>query len=36
MLWDLCNIICAYEVSMDDAVQLAWMVEMYLEEFHRL
>lgn len=36
ILWDICNIVCAYEVSQDDAVQLAWIVEMYLEEFHTL
>lgn len=35
-LWDICNIVCAFEVTGADAVQMAWLVEAYLEEFFTL
>ena len=35
-LWDICSIVCAFEVTDGDAVLLAWLVEAYLEEFFTL
>lgn len=36
LLWDICNATCAFEVTETDALQLAWMVEVYLESFSKL
>ena len=33
LLWDICSIVLAYEVSPNDPVRLAWLVETYLEAF---
>ena len=35
-LWDICSIVCAFEVTDGDAIQLAWLMETYLEEFFTL
>jgi len=32
-LWDICSIVCAFEVTDSDAIHLAWLIEAYLEEF---
>lgn len=34
LLWDICSIVLAYEVSPNDPVRLAWLVETYLEGFY--
>ena len=31
--WDICSMVCAFEVTTGDAAHLAWLVEAYLEEF---
>ena len=36
LLWDICSIVLAYEVSPNDPVRLAWLVETYLEAFTTL
>ena len=35
-LWDICSIVCAFEVTDSDAIHLAWLVEAYLEELSTL
>ena len=32
-LWDICSMVCAFEVPTSDATYLAWLVEAYVEEF---
>ena len=32
-LWDICSMVCAFEVRAGDAAHLAWLVQAYLEEF---
>ena len=32
-LWDICSMVCAYEVTAIDPAHVAWLVEAYLEEF---
>ena len=36
LLWDICSMVCAYEVTEDFSVHLAWVVEIYLESFKEL
>ena len=36
LLWDICCVTTAFEVTAADATHLAWMVEVYLEEFRSL
>ena len=31
ILWDICSIVSAFEVTEDDATYLAWLIEIYLE-----
>ena len=33
MLWDICRMVCAYQITSDDSLHLAWLVETYLESF---
>ncbi len=33
LLWDICNMACAFEVTEADSVHLAWLVQAYLETF---
>ena len=33
-LWDICSMVCAFEVTAGDAAHLAWLVQAYLEEFY--
>ena len=35
-LWDICSIACSYEVTQEEAVRLAWVIETYLEAMHDL
>ena len=32
-LWDICSMVCVFEVTTSDATYLTWLVEAYLEEF---
>ena len=36
ILWDICCIVSAFEVTEDDAAHLAWLIEIYLESFTSL
>ena len=36
LLWDVSTLACAYGVTKNDALQLAWIVEVYLESFKEL
>ena len=36
LLWDICSVASAFEVTEADAVHLAWLVEVYLEAFTSL
>lgn len=36
LLWDICCLSTAFEVTKADAAQLAWLVEAYLESFTSL
>ena len=36
LLWDISTMACAYSVTENDALQLAWVVEMYLESYKDL
>ena len=36
VLWDVCSIVSAFEVTEDDATHLAWLIEIYLESFTSL
>lgn len=36
LLWEICSIALAFEISANDTVKLAWLVEMYLEAFAAL
>ena len=36
ILWDICSIVSAFEVTEDDATHLAWLIEIYLESFTSL
>jgi len=33
LLWDICAMVCVFETSKDKALQLAWLVQTYLEAF---
>ena len=36
LLWDICSLVCAYEVTQNDSLHLAWLVQTYLESFKDL
>ena len=36
LLWDICSMACAFEVTKEEAVHLMWLTEMYLEAFLNL
>ena len=36
VLWDICSIVSAFEVTEDDVTHLAWLIEIYLESFTSL
>ena len=36
LLWDICSVASAFEVTEDDATHLAWLVEVYLDAFQSL
>lgn len=36
LLWDICSMVCAYEMTSEDSVHLAWLVQTYLECFTHL
>lgn len=36
ILCDITDIATAFEVSKEDTVRLAWLVEVYLEEFYKM
>ena len=36
LLWDICSLVCAYEVTQNDPFHLAWLVQTYLESFKDL
>ena len=33
LFWDICSLVCAFEVTHDDSLHLAWLVQTYLESF---
>ena len=36
LLWDICSVVCSFEVTIDDATHLGWLIETYLEAFTSL
>ena len=36
LLWDICSMVCAYDMTSNDSVHLAWLVQTYLESFTHL
>ena len=36
LFWDICSLVCAFEVTHDDSLHLAWLVQTYLESFKDL
>ena len=36
LLWNICSVTTAFEVTSDDITYLAWIVEVYLETFKYL
>ena len=36
LLWDICSVVCSFEVTTDDATHLGWLIETYLEAFTSL
>ncbi len=35
-LWDICSVVCSFEVSNDDAFHLTWVIETYLQSMSHL
>lgn len=33
LLWDICAMVCTYETDKNKALQLAWLIQTYLEAF---
>ena len=33
LLWDICSYTCRFEVTQEDSIHLAWIVQTYLEAF---
>ena len=36
ILWDICRMVCTYQVTSNDSLYLAWLVQTYLESFTHL
>ena len=36
VLWDICAMVCAHEVTSQNSVKLGWIVKTYLESFTQL
>ena len=36
LLWDICSVVCSFELTTDDATHLGWLIETYLEAFTSL
>ena len=36
ILWNICDMVCAFEATEEDSSHLAWLVQVYLESFTSL
>lgn len=36
LLWDICSVVCSFELTTDDVTHLGWLIETYLEAFTSL